>query len=306
MWQVQRSISIPPHTPSEFDHGDVHHVSGRVFVAHTQAGTVEVLDGIQGTHLATIAGCTEASGVLVAQEANLVFAAARGTGKILVIDAEHLTVLREIAVDPRPNGLAWDATHQHLLVADVQTNTARLITVTGETLAVTTLPGRPRWCVFDALRKQFLVNIREPACVQVLAAGTATPVTRWEVDGVGPHGLDLDSSHNQAFVACDGGQFVTLDLATGQETGRTTVAGPPDAIWSNPHLREVYVASDQPGMLTVVDVAAMQIRQTLPTEAGTHTTAFDPGRQVLYVFLPTSCRADVLVNEESIPKETVS
>jgi len=297
MWQVQRSIPIPPHTPSEFDHGDVHRASGRVFVAHTQAGTVEILDGVLGTHLATIAGCDEASGALVAQEANLVFVAARGAGKILVIDAERLTVLREIAVDPRPNGLAWDATHQHLLVADVQANTARLVTPTGETLAVTALPGRPRWCVFDQAHQQFLVNIREPACVQILAAETAAPVAQWPVAGVGPHGLDLDDAHQQAYVACDGGQFVTLDLGTGQETGRTTLASPPDAIWYNPHLRQVSVASSTPGGIEVVDVAAQQVIQTLPTESGAHTTAFDPERQVLYVFLPASCRADVLVNQ---------
>src|SRR5689334_18323687 len=61
-------IPIPPHAPSEFDHGDVHVASGQVFVAHTAAGTVEVLDGARRVHLATIPGCAEASGVLVAQE----------------------------------------------------------------------------------------------------------------------------------------------------------------------------------------------------------------------------------------------
>lgn len=297
MWQFQRSIPLPPHTPSEFDHGDVHGASGRVFVAHTQAGTVEVLDGVQGSHLATIPGCAEASGVLVAQAANLVFAAARGAGKILVIDALRLTVQREIAVDPRPNGLAWDHVHQRLLVADVQQNTARLVNLAGETLAVTPLLGRPRWCVFDGERERFLVNIREPACVQILAAETAAPLSQWPVSGVGPHGLDLDLAHNRAFVACDGGQFIALDLRTGQETGRATLVGAPDAIWYNPQLGQVAVAISQPGVVEMVDVAAMQISQSLPTEAGAHTTAFDPERQALFVFLPTSCQADVFVNQ---------
>ena len=95
-------IPIPPHAPSEFDHGDVHVASGQVFVAHTAAGTVEVLDGARRVHLATIPGCAEASGVLVAQEAGLVFAASRGTGQVLVIDAVTYAVRRRIAVDPHP------------------------------------------------------------------------------------------------------------------------------------------------------------------------------------------------------------
>jgi DNA-binding beta-propeller fold protein YncE len=293
--QLQQSIPIPPHTPSEFDHGDVHQASGRVFVAHTQAGTVEVLDGFQGTHLATVPGCAEASGVLVAQEANLVFAAARGAGEVLVIDALQLTIQRHIAVDPRPNGLAWDAVHQHLLVADVQANSARLVSPTGETLAVTPLPGRPRWCVYDAQRNRFLVNIREPACVQLLAVGTAAPLGQWPVASVGPHGLDL--AENLALVACDDGQLIALDHVTGEERGRAALAGGPDAIWANTKLQQVYIAISEPGVVDVVDIPTMRVIQSVPTETDAHTTAFDPQRQWLYVFLPAACRADVFTLE---------
>jgi hypothetical protein len=37
----------------------------------------------------------------------------------------------------------------------------------------------------------------------------------------------------------------------------------------------------------------MQVIQSVPTETDAHTTAFDPERQWLYVFLPAACRADV-------------
>jgi DNA-binding beta-propeller fold protein YncE len=293
MLRFRQNIPIPPHTPSEFDHGDVHRASGRVFVAHTQAGTVEVLDGPQGTHLATLLDCAEASGVLVAQEANLVFAAARGAGKVLVIDAQQLTIQQTIAVDPRPNGLAWDVAHQHLLVADVQTNTARLVNPSGETLAVTPLPGRPRWCVYDAPRERFLVNIREPAYIQILAAEAAAPLEQWPVASVGPHGLDLDPAENLALVACDDGHLIAIDLLTSRERGRATLAGPPDAIWVNAELRQVYVAIAEPGVIDVVDIPTMQVIQSVPTETEAHTTAFDQERQWLYVFLPAACRAEV-------------
>jgi DNA-binding beta-propeller fold protein YncE len=251
------------------------------------------LDGAQSTHLATIPDCAEASGVLVAQEANLVFAAARGEGKVLVIGAQQLTIEHTIAVDPRPNGLAWDPVHQHLLVADVQANTARLVTPAGATLAVTPLPGRPRWCVYDGARNRFLVNIREPACLQLLAAETAAPVAQWPIASAGPHGLDLDAADTLALVASDEGHLISLDLVTGQERGRAPLAGAPDAIWYNPKLRQVYVAISEPGVIDVVDIPTMQVVQSMPTEVDAHTTAFDPERQWLYVFLPAACRADV-------------
>jgi DNA-binding beta-propeller fold protein YncE len=293
-------IALPPHTPSEFDHGDVHRPSGRVFVAHTAAHTVEVLDGTRIQHVTTIPGCREGSGVLCAQDDDLVFAAARGAGKVLVIAADSLAVKAEVAVGPRPNGLAWDTRRKRLLVADVQENTARLIdpvseapSLTARTVAVVDLPGRPRWCVYDDQADRFLVNIREPACVVALAADTAATVARWPVGAAGPHGLDLDGAGRRAFVACDGAVVVALDLATGRELGRVPIAGAPDAIWYNSQRERLYVAIEDPGILAVVNTRGMTLDQEVATEAGAHTTAYDDQRQRLYVFLPTSCRVAV-------------
>lgn len=293
MLRADGVIPIPPHGPSEFDHGDVDWVSGRVFIAHTQAGAVEVVDGVARRHLATIAGCPEASGVLVAQEAGLAFAAARGSGQVLVIETATSRILRTVAVDPRPNGLAWDAGRQRLLVADVQANTARLVTPLGETLAVTALPGRPRWCVYDAARDRFLVNIREPACVALLAGESAALTDQWPIPSAGPHGLDLDAAGGYAYVACDGAQVAQVSLADGRVAASVAISGEPDAIWYNPARRQLYVATSEPGVIEVVDTAAMRVVQTVTTEPDAHTTAFDPQRQLLYVFLPLACQAAV-------------
>lgn len=301
MLQLRGSIAIPPHTPSEFDHGDVQLSSGRIFVAHTAADTVEILDGAGLTHVATIPGCPEGSGVICAQESDLVFAVARGTGKVLVIQASTGTVMRELGVDPRPNGLAWDPDHQQLLVADVQENTACLLDPSREPaealLVRVALPGRPRWAAYDRRTQWFLVNVREPACVVVLAAETAAPVAQWPVSVSGPHGMDLDLTSGRAFVACDGEAVVALDLASGQESARVPIVGGPDAIWYNARRERLYVAIAEPGVVEVIDTQAMVVAQQVETERDAHTTAFDATRQRLYVFLPSSCRAAVYEEE---------
>src|SRR2546421_12794274 len=102
------SVDLPPFRPSAFDHGDVHLPTGRIFVAHPADGSVEVIDGERPTHVGTIPGCPEASGVLRPRQERIVFAAARSAGRVLAIDVSSLEVLREIASGPRPNGLAWD------------------------------------------------------------------------------------------------------------------------------------------------------------------------------------------------------
>ena len=295
---LRQSIDLPFHPEGDFDHGDVSLPNGSVFIANTAAGTVEVVDGQHLRHLATIPGCPEASGVLAAQEEGLVFAAARGAGKLLVIDAVFTTVLREVAVGSRPNGLAWDPRRKHLLVADVQDNTARLVDPqAGQVVATATLPGRPRWAVYHPAGERFLVNIREPAVVAVLSASTCELVGQFPVARIGPHGLDLDQQGHRAFVACDGGMVVTLDTSTGSELAQVPIAGPPDAIWHNHRLARLYVAIGDPGVIDVVNTEKMTVEEQIQTEVGAHTTAFDAQRQRLYVFLP-SCRVALYEERE--------
>jgi DNA-binding beta-propeller fold protein YncE len=288
-------VELPAHARGGFDHADVHLASGRVFVAHTANGTVDVINGEDMRCERTIEGCPEGSGVLCV-EGELVFAAARGAGKVLVINPLACEVRREIGVGPKPNGLAWDPRRRQLLVADVEDFRARLVSPSsGETLAVVDLPGRPRWCIYDTDRDRFLVNIREPACVVALAAGAGAmaQTARIEVSAAGPHGLDLDRGGQRAFVACDEGILIVLDLHTSHELARLEIAGEPDVVWYNRARESLYVAIGQPGVIDVVDCRAMRLAERVATEPGAHTTAFDPQRQRLYVFVPRRCGAMV-------------
>ena len=287
-------VGLPPFRDSGFDHGDVHLGTGRIFVAHTAAGTVEVIDGERLVHAGTVPGCPEGSGVLCARTEGLVFAAARGAGRVLIIDVGSLSVTAEITTGPRPNGLAWNGRTGTLLVADVEDFHARLHRTSGDLVGQVELPGRPRWCVYDSAADRFLVNIRDPACVAVVAGEPPSVVDRWPVSSSGPHGLDLDVAGGRAFVACDGGAVCVLDVASGQERDSVPISGQPDAIWYNPRRRRLlYVAIGSPGVVDVIDTVAMRRCQQVVTGEGAHTTAFDALRQRLAVFLPGTCRAAI-------------
>ncbi|MFL5759758.1 MAG: YncE family protein [Thermomicrobiales bacterium] len=292
-------VDLPAHAEGGFDHGDVHRATGRVFVAHTANGTVEVIDAAASRHIATLPDCPEASGVLCAQEAGLVFAAARANGRVLVIDPLTRQVTAILDAGQRPNGLAWDSQRQRLLVADVGDNQARLVDLTAATVVVIIeLPGRPRWCVYDPNADMFFINIREPALVVKLDAATGSRISAYGVASAGPHGLDLDERQRRLFVACDGGQVVILDADGGEELGIVPIPGVPDAIWFDAAREFLFVAIGEPGVLTVVDTAAGTVAEEIITEPGAQTTAFDPVRQRLYVFLPRTCRAAVYQVEE--------
>jgi len=289
--ELRGEVQLPGHTgPGGFDHGDVHAASGRVFIAHTANGTVEVVDGERLEHLVTIDGCAEASGVLCPPSTNLVIAAARGSGSVLFIDPTTCAVTGTVEVGGKPNGLAWDARRRRILVADVAGNSVSIVDrIGGRIVASGSLPGRPRWAVHDSGRDHFLVNIREPSMVALVNSETAAVIETWPASSAGPHGLDLDIGRGRAFVACDAGQLICLDLNDGSEVARVEIAGEPDAIWFNADAAQVYVAIGRPGVIQVVETDMMTIRQTIEIEEGAKTTALDAARRALYAFKPLAC-----------------
>lgn len=291
-----KRIPIPPQRAGDFDHGDVDPVTGRVFVAHTSEGTVDVIDGDTLEVIKVIEGCPEGSGVLCAPSRRLVLAAARGAGEVLHIDADTLEVVGTTPVGPKPNGLALDPGRSRVLVADVDASDQRARLVDLKTKAVvaeTELPGRPRWCVFDEAKGAFLVNIREPAAVVSVAGSTGEVESTWAISSAGPHGSDLDKEGRRVFVACDGGELIAVDLRSGRELSSVRISGVPDATWFNPTNQRVYVAVADPGVIDVIDAGALRVLESIPTERGAKTTAIDTRRQRLYVFLPDSCSAAV-------------
>ena len=295
--RLLKRIPIPPERSGDFDHGDVDPTTGRVFVAHTSEGTVDVIDGNTLEVIKVIEGCPEGSGVLCAPSRRAVIAAARGAGQVLHINADTLDVVGTTAVGPKPNGLALDPTRSRVLVADVDGSDqrARLVDLNmKQVIAEAELPGRPRWCVFDQASDAFLVNVREPATVVSVAGSSGVVESSWAISSAGPHGSDLDREGKRVFVACDGGELIAVDLRSGRELGTVRISGVPDATWFNPTNKRIYVAVANPGVIDVIDAGALKVVESFPTERGAKTTAIDIRRQRLYVFLPQSCSAAVL------------
>ena len=218
------------------------------------------------------------------------FAAARGAGKVLVIEPRSWSVLRELPAGTRPNGLAWDSWRGRLLVADVEDHRARIVDPRdAREVATTALPGRPRWCLYQREADRYLVNIAEPALLAELRGADGCLLNAIRVSAAGPHGLDVDPVTQRAFVVCDAGKLIVINLRDGSEIHQLEIAGPPDVVWFNPERRRLYVAIGDPGLVQVIDVTRLRVVEEVTSEAGAHTTAFDIRRQRLYVFLPQRC-----------------
>ena len=110
------------------------------------------------------------------------------------------------------------------------------------------------------------------------------------VPAEGPHGLWLDTG--RMFCAADGA-LVDLDRDSGDTIKSLPLPGVPDVVMLDPDVERLYVAIGEPGVVVSFDSERLEQVETVETEAGAHTTGWDPVGRALYVFCPASGGAAV-------------
>ena len=69
------------------------------------------------------------------------------------------------------------------------------------------------------------------------------------------------------------------------------LSGAPDVLFLNAARHHLYAVIGDPGVIDVFDIDTMALLQTVPTEKGANTIAFDAARNKVYAFLPQTHRA---------------
>ena len=295
-------IELPAHKGrGGFDHAAVHQATAHLYVAHTANDAIDVIDTRTDKFLHTIPNLTGVAGALVSNERNLVFTSNRGENTVGIFSPENDSDVVKVGVGLRPNGLSYDPRRNLLLAANVGdpaisgSYTVSLVKVETKTLiANVPVPGRTRWTIFDAKSNLFFVNIADPSVIVVIDANQPTQVARvFDIPATGPHGLDLDPETNRLFCACDGKCLVFLNAQSGEILAESDLSGAPDVIFFNPALKHLYAAIGDPGLIDVFDTDSMQLIESIGTEPGAHTIAFNAQSNKVYAFLPQSHRAAI-------------
>ena len=108
-------IAIPPGAKPGFDHADVHRQRRRLYVAHTGADRIEVLDCNARSYLRALpAELPGVAGVLIDEEQDLLFSSDRGAARVSIFGCSDEELHGQLDVGPHPNGLAYDRERRQL------------------------------------------------------------------------------------------------------------------------------------------------------------------------------------------------
>jgi DNA-binding beta-propeller fold protein YncE len=304
-FQFLHFILLPEHVkPGGFDHAAIHRSSGRLYIAHTVNDALDVIDCALARYLHSIPDLIGVAGALVSEERNLVFTSNRGENTVGIFSPNNELDLVKVPVGVCPNGLSFDPQRGLLLAANVgspdipNSLTLSIIDIQRkELIHPIPVPGRTRWTVYDTQTDAFYVNISDPSQIVIVKASEPDRIANTlAIPGAGPHGLDLDTENQRLFCACDAGKLFIIDLATDRIAGEAFLSGKPDVIFYNPKLRHLYVAVGDPGVIDVIEATTLTRLETISTEKGAHTLAFDIERNKVYAFMPQTNRAAVYVD----------
>lgn len=285
-------IPVPPGAEPGFDHADVYRPGRCMYVAHTGADRVDVLDCERRTFLRSLPNLPGVAGVLIDSEHDLLFASDREAAQVSIFRCSDEQLLGQVQVGPHPNGLAYDSKRRRLYSFNLgeplgENCSASVVDVDScQVRAELELPGRPRWALYDPNRDVVYANIREPSEVVVIDPEAARIGRAFPVPSEGPHGLWLD--RGQLFCAADGGALLVLNGDSGAVVEQLPLPGVPDVIMLDPELQRLYVAIGDPGVICAFTSHPLEHLEAVETEAGAHTCGWDPDNRCLYVFCPES------------------
>ena len=291
-------VPIPPGATPGFDHADVFPSGRRLYVAHTGADRIDVLDCASRTYLRALPeSLPGVAGVLIDSAQDLLFTSDRDADRVSVFRCSDEVLLGHVGVGSHPNGLAYDTKRRRLYSFNLgepvgEGCTASVIDVDSmDPRAELPMPGRPRWAVYDPERDAVYVNIRQQAQILIIDCERAAIQRAFSVPSAGPHGLWPDGG--RLFCAADGGALVALSRDTGEVLATLPLPGVPDVVMHDPVLRRLYVAIGEPGLVCSFHSDRLQPVEVVETELGAHTMCWDPEHSSLYVFCPMSSGAAI-------------
>lgn len=236
--------------------------AGLLFIAHLGDNSVVAFDTVRNRVVATVPNIASVRGVLVVPSLHRVYAAAQGSREIVVIDEFTAKVIaRAVAGDV--DGMAFDPDTRQLFVSDESGATDAVIdTKTNLVRMHIALGGEAGNTQYDDARRHIFVAVQTTNELAEIDPKTRLVVRRYPLPGCfHGHGLQLDSRHRLAYIACQwNSRVVELDLANGNVVTTASVGIGADVMAMDFALKRLYVASES-GIVTVFDTRRGGLRK---------------------------------------------
>ena len=254
----------------------------RLYITH--GARVEVIDAQTGKPVGAITGLHGIHGVALDTAGKLGYISDGGGNAVVVFDRGTLATVATIPVGTNPDGITFEPATQTVWAFNGRSKDVSVIDAsTRKVVATISLPGKPEFPAVDGNGTVF-DNIEDKNEVVRLDAHARKLTAEWPAGCDSPSGLALDTAGHRLFTVCDGKKMAVLDSNNGKVISTPAIGDGPDAANYSP-TKNVAFASSGDGVLSVVDASNPDYPtiESLPTQRGARTMAYDPGTDRAYV-----------------------
>lgn len=261
--------------PGRFDALTFDSVNHRVLAAHSEAGTLAVLDTVTGKSREITTG--PINGVAVSERLNRVFVAGGGN-KLIALDRKTLAPVGSVDLGGPADIVTLDTKRNQVYVC--HDDGIEDWVFDGKSLKLlgsVAIEEAPEFVEYDAATDKLYQNIKSTNHVQVIDPKTKKVVATWPTAPMeSPHGIALDLKNRRVYSVGRNGKLACFDLKTGKLLSTTEITSGVDQIAIDHELGRIYCPGQ--GKLSVVAVygSTPMVLQTLSIPRGVHTLTVDP------------------------------
>lgn len=253
----------------------------RLYVTH--GNRVEVVDTRSGKSVGAITGLQGTHGVVFDQGKYGYISDGRANA-VVVFDRSSLTKVASIPAGTNPDGMVYDPSTKTVWAFNGRSSNVTVIDTTSKkVIATIALPGKPEFPVADG-KGNIYDNIEDKNEIVHLDAKAKKLVGEWKLPAESPSGLAIDTAKRRLFAVCDGKKMAVVDADSGKVIATPTIGDGPDAAGFDEKDKLAF-SSNGDGTLTVIDASksSFPVLQSLTTERGARTMAFDPSNGDVYL-----------------------
>ena len=276
------------------DHLAIDARRGRLFVANTAGGTLDVVDLKAGKLLKQVPGQGRIRGISYSPEADRVFVG-NGTGGVFnTFDGEGYDLIKGVPLGVDADKVRYNPRTRRIYVvhddAELSVIDARDFTLR----APIALPRSLGGFQMEAARPRMYVNAKEKGQVVVIDTDREAVIGRFPVAPAGVNAaLAIDEVNRRLFVGCRrNASVVVMDSDTGRAVATVAIPGDVDDVALDSRRKRI-ISSRRGGAIAVIRQLDADNHESLgivPAVKGARTWAWNPEDGRLYLAVPR--RAD--------------
>lgn len=289
-----------------FDHFAYDGPHGRLFLAASDNGTVEVLDVRQGKRTKSIAGFKNPHSILFRPGASTLLVTDSGPDASALLSATTLRKVRQLPLALGANCILFDGKKVYVTAGGDRVGEKRSTLLAADpntgavlkSINVDALHLQPM--ALDEQTGRLFVNLADQNAIAIYRRDTLTSIGMWHISkGNKNSPIAWDAKHRRLFViASDPGVLLELSGSSGRLLASVLTPPTPDDMAFDPATQRLFVPGD--GTLAVYDVSApahIKLLQTVQTGADARTgILFASGRRFAVAVPATKNReAQVLI-----------